>query len=132
MTDARPSTAPLTDSFDNERWIDLGLDPRAADLLAGSLANELSELRVDAVAAWSGDEDVVLAQLVAARIGVPRVVLYEDLGLLKVSRTLPAGSRVALVYTAVAATRSVEMATGLLESSSYEVVSVLAVEPGVP
>lgn len=87
----------VTISDGSATWIDLGNDTHAASTLAHHIANSLRDQGATHVASWRHSEDVVLAQLVAAELNVPRITVAEEEGLLSTTLPIPVNSHVGWV-----------------------------------
>lgn len=117
--------ARVIESDGARRWLDFGLDPEAAELIAQRIAEQLRPSQPTVVLSFENEEDAVLAHLVARALGATRVILRSQEGLLWLSHAVPAGSRVAVVSCAKASSMANDVVAGVLETHDSSIVEVV-------
>jgi hypothetical protein len=130
--DDRESTIGLAEAIvaltvvgeDGRVDVDLGLDPTCAETIGDRLATLLAEHNASLVLSWAGENDTVLAHMVARRLGVPRASIELDLGLLTVGQPVNEGTRAVLVGVESSASRSAQVVATLLAGHGSELVAV--------
>jgi len=120
----------LTVAEDGAGRFDLVVDPAAATAVGQALAERAREQNPTVVLSWAGEDDIVLAHIVASELGVPRAVVELDLGLITVSRALPEGSRAVLVAPQFSAERPVASIATMLGTRGHTLVLAAALADG--
>lgn len=113
-----------------ESRFDFVINPAAATAVGTVLAERAREHNPNLVLSWTGEDDIVLAHIVASVLGVPRAVAELDLGLITVSRSLPAGSRVVLVAPQFSEERPIASIATMLETRGHKLVLAAALADG--
>ncbi|MFI6159773.1 hypothetical protein ACIA59_07495 [Micromonospora haikouensis] len=129
LADLSALTAPLTRTDGVERWFDLGHDPSASIRLGDALAAVLSARAVTAVLHWEGEEEAVLAHVVAAAMRARRVTVVQERGLLFTSADLPASSTVALVATAFTSVRALAPVDAMMRERGHRLDCAITLDP---
>lgn len=101
-------------------------DPAAVNALGTALAGAARAQNPTVVLSWAGEDDSVLAHVVASELGVARAVIELDLGLLTVSPPLAEASRAVLVGTQFTADRQIESIATMLDSRGHALVLAAA------
>ncbi|TDE14374.1 hypothetical protein [Jiangella asiatica] len=111
---------------------DTSVEPVAVQRLGAAAAQTVSDHAVAAVVCWSGDDDAVFAQVLAAELRVRVLRAHESLGLLSLDANLPPGTRVALVATRWSESRLLDPLEGLVQTEGLHPVIALSVLRGGP
>ncbi|WP_431905749.1 hypothetical protein [Micromonospora carbonacea] len=129
LADLSALTAPLARTDGPERWFDLGHDPLASIRLGDALAAVLAARAVTAVLHWEGEEEAVLAHVVAAAMRTRRVTVVQERGLLFTSADLPDRSTVALVATRLTSTRAVTPVAAMMRERGHRLDCAVTLQP---
>jgi hypothetical protein len=105
---------------------DLAADPTAATRAGAALAEMVRSAEATVVLSWAGENESLLAHVVASELGLPRAVVELDLGLLTVSPPLAEASRVVLVATEFSARRPIDSIATMLASRNHQLTAVAA------
>ncbi|GAA2339650.1 hypothetical protein [Dactylosporangium salmoneum] len=122
-------TAPLTRSDGAERWLDLGLDPQLSNQLGAAIAAILSTRGVTVVLSMEGEEEAVLAHVVASAMRARRVTVVQERGLLFTSAELPPESTVALVATQLANSRPLLPVATMMRDRGHRFDCAITLDP---
>lgn len=115
---------------DDGEGFDFAADPAAATAVGASLADAARSATPSVVLSWSGEDDIVLAHVVAASLGIPRASVELDLGLLTVSPALADGGRVLCVAPRFTAEHPLSPLVTMLAARGHELVLAAAVGKG--
>jgi hypothetical protein len=103
--------------------VDLGLNPPLAETLGNTLAVLLAQCDATLVLSWAGENDILLAHMVARRLGIPRASIELDLGLLTVGHPVSGGTRAVLVGVAASSAPSAQVVATLLSEHGSQLVA---------
>lgn len=118
---------------DGARWLDLFGDQQDVLTIGDAIAAAVADLPVDAVVTWFHPDEAVLGHVVAARLGVRRGAIDEDLGLLTLMPNDWRPSRVVVVASQFTRFQGADVVQSVLEGAGHEhLASVhLSVEDGI-
>ncbi|MFG1951103.1 hypothetical protein [Micromonospora sp. NPDC048830] len=122
-------TGPMTRTDGNGLWFDLGCDPQETNRLGTAIAAILSTRAVGTVLSWEGEEEAVLAHVVASAMGARRATVVQERGLLFTSAEPPAGSTVALVATRLTSSRPMLPVMEMMRERGHRFDCALTLHP---
>ena len=126
--DARTALSAIRD----EGGIDTAKDPRAVEVLGVEIADRLREVQPDVIVCWTGDDESVLAHVVAVRLGVPVLRGIEEMGLLTLEGARGLHRRAVLLATRWDRRNPVDSLVGLVRNQGLEPVALASLLEGTP
>lgn len=112
------------------QWVELGLDPTAAEIIGQCVATEVNLTGANVILCVENEEDAVLSHIVARNVGATRVILEEQEGLIGLSHALDSGSKVAFLSVSPNRLRPREVLRRFLQLHEAELVGMFTLASG--
>jgi len=110
-----------------DTWIDVCVDPTAAESVGAAIAARAAEYQPQLVVTWGLPDESVLAHIVARDLGITSARADLDLGLITIEEELPSATRVLLVTTIDDPYRRLNSLHTLLDGQGHTVVAAASV-----